>query len=190
MLREFGARRSKGELVPECGVWSAKHEVFLRRAAASARWFFASKSELRFSHSLRLRVARVRRGFTLVECLISGTVLAGFGAAVAVAAGQAGNAARAGVERRAAAEALDTVLTRIDALGPARVGREGPRSGSEGDLAWAAAVTEEGALPDLYDVAVTVSWTDPAGRTRTVTGRTRLYDPAGSRSPGLNWGEL
>ena len=154
------------------------------------------------------RVARTffRRGrrrpqaFTLVECLVAGTVLALFGASIAVAAGQAGAANRRGDQRREAARHLDAVLTKIDLLGPARLAVEGPLRGAlaGGDFvqaglrdgAWSAAIGLEGTWPDLYTVAVTISWTDATGKPRSVTGRTRLYDPVGSRTVQVGWEEL
>ena|GEM_PF-1639073 len=174
-------------------VRSLKFEV-LRNASRRSRWLHTSNFAL---HTSNFRGGRRRAAaFTLVECLVAGTVLALFGSSIAIAATQSAAAARRGDDRRAAAQRLDAVLTKIDVLGPARVATEGPFSGEldggpggRGWL-WSATIVEEGTWPDLYAIGVTVSWTDSAGRPRSVTTRTRLFDPAGSRTVRVGWEEL
>lgn len=137
-----------------------------------------------------------RRAFTLVECLIAGTVLAIFGASIAIAAAQSTAATRRGGDRRAAAQRLDAVLTKIDVLGPARLATEGPFGGELDDgpggrgWSWSTTIAEEGTWPDLYLVGVTITWTDSTGQPRSVTTRTRLFDPVGSRTVRVGWDEL
>ncbi len=127
---------------------------------------------------------------------MAGTVLALFGGAVAIAATQAGVANRRGIERRLAAERLDAVLTKIDVLGPARVGAQGPFSGElepgprGRPWSWSVAIALEGTWADLYTVQVTIHWTSSAGGARALVGRTRLFDPAGSRTVRAGWDEL
>ena len=132
---------------------------------------------------------------------MAGTVLALFGSAIAIAAAQAGAASRRGVERRMAAQQLDAVLTKIDVLGPARMSVEGPFGGAletaqdglaprGGGWSWSAVIALEGAWADLYTVEVTVRWTGSAGQPRSITTRTRLFDPVGSRTVQAGWDEL
>lgn len=147
------------------------------------------------------RGVRRRGGFTLVECLVAGTVLALFGGTIAIAAAQAGGANRRGVERRAAAQRLDAVLTKIDVLGPARMSIEGPFGGElESDeseqgprgraWAWSASIVQEGTWADLYIVEATVRWVGSTGKTRSVSARTRMFDPVGSRTVLAGWDDL
>ena len=143
-------------------------------------------------HTVRPPPRRARRtGFTLLECLIAGTVFAGFAIALATTATQHTRAALRAEDHRDAAERLDTLLTRIDMIGPYRLEREGPTSGVLDErFSWSATIVSDQTLPDLYRVSVTVTYRGTDGRPARVEGHTQFYDPPGLRSLAVQWGEL
>ena len=135
---------------------------------------------------VRLRGARPHRGgFTLVEALLAGVILAIAGAGVGYGMAQAMQAARVAREYEQAAMLLDDVLTRVDLIGPTRMLSVGPNQGVFDEpweaYRWEMAI-ESGELTDLYEVQVIVRWGQ-----RRVEGRTRLYDPPGARGGQLTW---
>ena len=138
------------------------------------------------------RAKRVRRGgFTIVECLIAGVIMALFAAAMAGSITQATRAAARSQDQRQAAQWLDTVFTRIDMLGPYRLSVQGPLEGQLDErFSWAADVTLDDALPDLYRVTVTIRYTGLDARPGQVVGHSQFHDPAGSRTLDVPWEEL
>ena len=129
-----------------------------------------------------------KRGFTIIESLVAGLILAMFAAAIAGAVTRSSMAASRATDRRQAAMWLDEVLTRIDAIGPARLADEGPVRGPLDErYEWSAEIVENAALPYLYDVAVTVRYDSSAGGEVAVRGYTRLYDPPGARASMVTW---
>ncbi len=148
--------------------------------------------------SSRSRPAKPRRdvyqthrggGFTILECLLAGVVMALFGVTLAGGVVQSGIAQQRAEDRRAAARWLDQTLTRIDMIGPARLAVEGPTSGPLDDrFSWSANITEDAVFPDLYIVSVTVQITGSDGRPAgAVRGYTQFHDPVGARARGLMW---
>jgi uncharacterized protein (DUF58 family) len=135
---------------------------------------------------------RVRRGgFTLVEALAAGIILAVGGAVVGASLAQTYESLRVAKDEQHAAELLDGVLTRIDLIGPDRLGREGPSEGrcAEDDrFSWRAQFRPL-EIGHLYEVTVTVSWSTPRGL-RSVEAQTYLNDPPGSRDATLSWEAL
>ena len=118
------------------------------------------------------------RGFTVIEALAAGMLMAIFGAVIAATIGQSSTAAQRADDERLAAQWLDEVLTRINIIGPARLSLEGPIFGQLDDrFAWSA--TYE---PDAIHLTCTrsTSWsTYPSGTgTRTVA---RLHDDSRRR---------
>src|SRR4051812_6645436 len=72
---------------------------------------------------------RRRRGFTLIEMLVAGMILALATAVIATAVSHSyGSLADARDERRAAT-LMDDLLTKVDLIGPNRIANEGPHSG-------------------------------------------------------------
>ena len=69
-------------------------------------------------------------------------------------------------------------------------GSEDPNGRDGRAWSWSSTITSEGVWPDLYAVEVKVAWTDSAGRPRSLTTRTRLFDPVGSRSALVRWEDL
>lgn len=130
-----------------------------------------------------------RPGFTLVECLLAGVILALFGSALAGMIAQTTTAVRRSNDDRLAAQYLDEVLTRIDIIGPARLQYQGPLAGTLGGrFNWSADITPQ-TDTGLYAVDITLAWTTPAG-SRSVQGHTLLMDPAGWRSDTTTWASL
>ncbi len=134
---------------------------------------------------------RGRGGFTLVECLIAGVVLAGFAAAIATTLARSTAAALRSEDQRLAAQWLDEVLTRVDLLGPARIATEGPRQGELDErFSFALDLVQDDLNADLYIVTATITCPTASGGTQTVTGHTQLFDPAGSRTSLVYWEDL
>ena len=131
----------------------------------------------------------MRRGYTLIECLLAGMILAGFGAAMAAAIGQASVAQAKSNDYRIAAQWLDEAMTRIDLVGPRQLLYEGPTEGRFDErFTWAASVRSTATL-DLYQVEVTIGWASAYGA-RSVEGHTLLYDPSDATTPRLRWDDL
>jgi len=128
------------------------------------------------------------RGFTLIECLLAGLVLAIFGAAMATTVAQAMAANEKAAKQRQAAMYLDEVLTRIDTIGPATVAQQGPTEGEIGGFTWTADITQN-AASDLYVVNVSIQWSTARGF-QSIDGHTLMHDPIGSRPVLLYWEDL
>lgn len=141
---------------------------------------------------MRNRVASTQaQGFTIVECLIAGVILALFAAALAGTTAQSTRAATRAQDHRQAAEWLDTVLTRIDMIGPSRLSLEGPVQGALDDrFNWSVTIDNDATYPDLYLISVVVTYRGNDGRPARVVGHTQLHDPVGRRSTTANWEDL
>lgn len=136
-------------------------------------------------------VRRAARGFTIIECLLAGVILATFAAALSSSMITAGRSTTRGEDQRRAAQWLDVVLTRIDMLGPYQLSTEGPLEGELDDrFRWEADIQLDEALPDLYRVTVTISYLATDYRPGKITAYTQLYDPAGFRSLDMAWEDL
>ena len=133
-----------------------------------------------------------RGGFTLIEALLAGVILAIVGVAITGAATRAIYTAETARGYEHAAELLDRTMTRIDLIGPEQLLREGPTSGSFEPpyeaYRWEADI-ETLATGYLYEVTVRVSWPSTGGR-RSARLSTRLNDEPGSRDASLRWGDL
>ena len=77
-----------------------------------------------------LKAGRQRRGFTLVEALVAGMILALAGGVLSLTVRQGLRSLTAAMDYQQAAELLDRTLTKIDAIGPARLLAEGPAAGT------------------------------------------------------------
>ena len=136
------------------------------------------------------------RGFTLVEALLAGVILALSAGVLGTSLRQSYQSVQIAAQSRQAAQVLDEILTRIDLIGPDRISREGPTEGSvagpAGALNWQATIQPrlEG---HLFEVTVRVSWggqADPGPGRRRVQAQTLLNDPPDSRDKMLNWDDL
>lgn len=128
-------------------------------------------------------------GFTLIEALCAGVVLAVGATMLSVGASSAVRSLQLSRDNQRAAEMLNEVMTRIDLIGPARLSIEGPTEGIIAEQYHWSATFEQRLEASLYEVAVTVEWNTQTG-TRQVTGHTLLNDPAGSRRADLRWEDL
>ncbi|MEM9418799.1 MAG: hypothetical protein AAGA25_07100 [Planctomycetota bacterium] len=130
-------------------------------------------------------------GFTIIESLIAGMILALFAAALASTTAQSTRAALRAQDQRKAAEWLDTVFTRIDMIGPARLSLEGPVQGSLDDrFNWSIVLDTDAVNPDLYLISVVISYTGADGRPARVEGYTQIHDPVGRRFVAAQWEDL
>ena len=140
-------------------------------------------------HSTAGQIRARQRGFTIVECLLAGVILAVFSAAIATAVGQARAAARRGEDVRLAADRLDEVMTKIDMVGPARLLQDGPMRGDLDErFSWSATIEDE-LLGDLYTVTVTIRW-QTGGKIQSVTGYTQFQDTPDSKHAAGSWYDL
>lgn len=131
------------------------------------------------------------QGFTIIESLIAGVILALFAAALAGTIAQSSRAAARSQDHRKAAEWLDTVFTRFDILGPSRLAAEGPAEGPLDDrFNWSASITQDDVWADLYQVSVVIRYTTLDGRPGRVVGYTQFHDPVGRRTSAAQWGDL
>lgn len=133
-----------------------------------------------------LRPSR-RRGFTLIEALLAGMILAVFGTALAAGIGLASTQLQRDRDTVRAANALDEVLTRVALVGPATLALDGPTQGQLNETFEWSVVIDQQPLSDLFDITATVMWTR-RDRPRSVSASTRLYDPPSSS--GLPWEAL
>jgi len=131
-------------------------------------------------------------GFTIVETLVAGMILALAGLAIATAVNQSMEALRRAKQTRQAARLLDRAMIRVDALGPATLLSQGPTQGRfsapNNHFRWRVDI-QSMVETDLYAVTVTVSWQAGASQ-RSVQASTRLNDAPGSRDSGLTMNDL
>lgn len=141
---------------------------------------------------MRRSIHRHRSGFTLVEALAAGMILAVSAGAIGSAVSHSLQSLRLARDTQRAAELLDQTVTRIDLIGPERLLREGPLQGAfdrpDEKYSWEATITSR-SQGHLYDVSVLVSWPEGRGR-RTAQVQTRLNDPPGSRNTSMRWSDL
>jgi len=126
------------------------------------------------------------RGFTLVEALCAGVVLALGATMISTGVSHALASATAARDKRHAAMLLDEVLTRIDVIGPQRLSTQGPTEGRIADRFHWRAEIDKVDLGGLYEVEAVVEWDTPRGP-RSVSAQTRIHDPAGTRRLNLQW---
>ena len=140
---------------------------------------------------MRRRTAN-NSGFTVIEALCAGIVLALAAAAIGTGVRTSLEATRLGGKFRQAAELLDRTMTKVDMIGPSRLMVEGPSAGEFEppwqDYRWEAEIEarEEGYL---YEVTVRIFWPTPTGE-RSVEAQTLLNDPPDSRNSMLEWDSL
>ena len=133
-------------------------------------------------------------GFTLVEVLVAGVILALAAGTLGLTVSQSMRSLGLARDYQRAAELLDKTFTKIDLIGPARILYEGPSEGLFDEarherFAWQAKIDSrlEG---NLYEVTVRILWETPSGKGRFIEAQTLLNDPSGDQPSELYWDEL
>jgi len=138
------------------------------------------------------RRRRQPRGFTLIEVLIAGMILAISAAVIGTALSHAYASLSEAKDERRAAILLDDLLTKIDMIGPARIASEGPRQGnfdgSDERFSWSVDIQNR-PQGHLYDITATLSWSY-GKQEKSVQVHTYLNDPPNSRDATLRWRDL
>ena len=136
---------------------------------------------------------RQSAGFTLIEALVAGMILAMSGAALSLGVRQAMKSLALGKDFQRAAELLDRTLTKIDTVGPARVQVEGPIEGAfdppHDRFGWSTTI-EALSEGHLYEVTVRIIWEQPGGKLRSIEAQTLLNDARGEDETGPGWNDL
>ena len=139
------------------------------------------------------RGERLAGGFTLVEALAAGVILAISAVALGAIAGASVRSLGRAREYQTAAALLDEVLTRVDLVGPARLSTEGTTEGvfapPRERYSWSVTISPE-LEGYLYDVSVRVQWPTAGGRVRSAEAQTLLNDPPGARDATAMWDDL
>lgn len=139
-----------------------------------------------------MRKRHRRSGFTLVEALAAGVLLALAAGVLSMIVSRSYAALVEARDYRRAAALLDELATKVDLIGPARLMDEGPSQGRFDPpldrFAWEAQVAPEYA-GSLYRVTLRVSWPTGNGERRAEL-ETLLNDPPQSRNPLLEWDDL
>ena len=134
-----------------------------------------------------------RSGFTLVETLVAGVILALSAVALGTTISRGMNSLALARDYQQAAELLDRTLTKIDLIGPSSLLYEGPMadffSPPYDRFTWQAQI-EPLSEGYLYEVTVRIFWTTPIGTQRSVQAQTLLNDAPDSRPSGLDWYSL
>ena len=140
------------------------------------------------------RTQRRSGGFSLVEALAAGMILAASAIVIGGGVTQAMRSQSIVRDTLWAAELLDHVLTQIDMIGPARLyyGHAPTQGPLDERFSWQAKV-EPQLEGDLYEVTVQINWQAPhAGESasRVVKAHTLINDAPGSRNLTLEWEDL
>ena len=142
--------------------------------------------------TIRKRSRRGHDGFTLVEALSAGMILALAAGVLATAVSSGLRSLELARDFQRAAELVDRTLTKIDLLGPDRLQLEGPREGRfpppDERFSWDTTIQTR-AEGHLYEVTVRISWPAVSGH-RSVQAQTLLNDPPRSRDERLQWDDL
>lgn len=136
---------------------------------------------------------RVRAcGFTVVEALAAGMILAGAAGVLGQIVAGTMESLRLARDTQRAAQLIDQTLTKIDLMGPARLLEQGPTEGSffgpDAKFRWQAEIAAR-LQGHLYEVTVQVNWDTERGR-RSAQATTLLNDPPLSRSAAVRWNDL
>ena len=138
-------------------------------------------------------MTKSRNGFTLVEVLVAGVILALSAVALGLTVSNCIHSLSLARDYQRAAELLDKTFTKIDLIGPARMFYEGPTQGVFNEphhkFAWQAEIDSrlEG---NLYQVTVRILWQTPSGKPRSIKAQTLLNDPPDSHQSQLYWEDL
>lgn len=141
---------------------------------------------------MRRRGISKRGGFTLVEVLVAGTILAIAAAVLGTAVSRSLESLQVSGDFDKAAGLLDRTLTKVDMIGPDRLLREGPLRGwfqpPDDRFAWELDIGPrvEG---HLYEITARITWQADRAQ-RSVEVQTLLNDPPNVRNPELQWSDL
>ncbi len=129
----------------------------------------------------------------MVETLVAGIILAMSAAAMSMTVRQGMQSLQRARDYQIAAELLDTVLTKIDTIGPAKMLEddvtEGVFEGDRSRFGWTAKIEERGEA-HLYEVTATVHWRSPDGARHEAEARTLLNDDRRAAAMTLSWNDL
>ncbi|MBN1943105.1 MAG: prepilin-type N-terminal cleavage/methylation domain-containing protein [Phycisphaerae bacterium] len=133
-------------------------------------------------------------GFTLVEVLAAGMILALAAAALSLGVRQSLRSLQTARDYQQAAELLDRVMTKIDLIGPGNVSAEGPLAGQfdppRERFEWESQIELLATEGWLYEVTVRIAWPNPAGQKQVVEAQTLLFDPPSQDKSGLSWEDV
>ena len=139
------------------------------------------------------RTQRQPDGFTLVEVLVAGVILALSAAVLGMTISQSMRSLALARDYQEAAELLDKTLTKIDLIGPSNLLNEVPSENMfeppHDRFAWKVQI-EPYAQGHLYEVTVHILWKTPGGTTRSIEAQTLLNDPPDSRPTELDWDSI
>ncbi len=139
------------------------------------------------------RTRRQSAGFTLIEALVAGMILAMSSVALSLGVRTGIRSLALGKDFQRAAELMDRTLTKIDTVGPGRVLVEGPIEGvfdpPHDRFAWSASI-EPLSEGHLYDVTVRIYWEQVGGKLRSVEAQTLLNDARAEGESGPGWDDL
>jgi prepilin-type N-terminal cleavage/methylation domain-containing protein len=134
------------------------------------------------------------RGFTLVEVLAAGMILALSAAMIGLSVRQSLFSLNKARDYQQAAELLDRVMTKIDLIGPSVVSAEGPMTGQfdppREKFEWESKIEPLASESWLYEVTVRIAWIDPKGQRQSVEAQTLLFDPPREQTTGLSWEDV
>jgi prepilin-type N-terminal cleavage/methylation domain-containing protein len=143
---------------------------------------------------MRRKRRQLERGFTLVEVLAAGMILAMSAAVIGLGVRQSLGSLQKARDYQQAAELLDRVMTKIDLLGPGNVSVEGPLAGQfdppREKFEWQSRIELLAMESWLYKVTVRIAWMDPTGQRQMVEAQTMLYDPPSREKTGLSWEDV
>ena len=135
-----------------------------------------------------------RRGFTLVEVMAAGVILALSASVLSLGVRQSLRSLGKARDYQQAAELLDRIMTKTDMFGAGRIRVEGPNQGGfpppHDRFRWQTQIESADTESDLYEVTVRIAWVDPNGYTQYVEAQTLLYDPPRLAEQELSWEDV
>src|SRR5689334_3095517 len=133
-----------------------------------------------------------RTGFTLIEVLVAGIILALAIGVMGTAVSRSYAALSDARDERRVSTLLDELMTKVDLIGPARISSEGPHSGNfdgaDERFSWTIDV-ETRPIGHLYQVTATVKWTK-GQQQMSRQAQTFLNDLPKSHDATLKWRDL
>jgi len=141
---------------------------------------------------MRHEARRRERGFTLIETLVAGMILALAAAVMATALSHSYGSLSDARDERRAATLLNELLTKVDLVGASRIAAEGPHSGNfdgaDERFSWSIDVSNR-PQGHLYEVTATLTWMN-GPQEKSLSMHTYLNDPPNSHDATLKWRDL
>ena len=135
-----------------------------------------------------------QRGFTLVEVLAAGVILALSASVLSLGVRQSLRSLSKARDYQHAAEMMDRVMTKIELVGAGRIRVDGPTQGRFGAprdrFEWEARIAPSNDDSDLYEVTVRITWVEPNGHSQYVEAQTLFYDPPRPPEQELSWEDV